>query len=174
MRLSNATLIVLLSAGLGACTPALDWRDVRPEGSGAVAQFPCKPDRHARTVPIAGQTLRMEMLVCSADGLTFALSFVDVAQPDRVGPVLDALRLVAVGNIGAREPAVQAARVPGMTPHASSVRLAATGRLPDGTTVQHHSLLFSRGLRVYQASVVGNQLLPEATDTFFSTLRLPV
>lgn len=174
MRLSNATLIVLLSAGLGACAPALDWRDVRPEGSGVMAQFPCKPDRHARTVPIAGQTLRMEMLVCSADGLTFALSFVDVAQPDRVGPVLDALRLVAVGNIGAREPTVQPARVPGMTPHASSVSLAATGRLPDGTTVQQHSLLFSRGLRVYQASIVGGQLLPEATDTFFSALRLPV
>jgi len=173
MRLSNAFVTVLLSAGLAGCSPALDWRDIRPDGSGAVAQFPCKPDRHARTVPIAGQALRMEMLVCSADDLTFALSFVDVVQPERVGPVLEDLRALAVGNIGAQAPTVATARVPGMTPHASAVDLTAAGRLPNGSAVQQRSLLFSRGLRIYQASVVGGRLPPEATDTFFSALRLP-
>lgn len=173
MRLPTAAWVVLLSAGLGACAPPLDWRDVRAAGSGVEAQFPCKPDRHARTVPIAGQSLRMEMLVCSADGLTFGLSFVDVAGLDAVGPVLDALRSVTVANLGAREPAIREARVPGMTPNPKSVRMSLTGRLPDGTAVRQHSLIFTRGLRVYQASVVGANPPSEATDSFFAALRLP-
>ena len=42
---------------LTACSPALDWRQVRPDDAGVEAMFPCKPLSHARTVPLAGQPI---------------------------------------------------------------------------------------------------------------------
>ena len=165
--------LALAPALLGACSPALDWRELRPEGSGVEVQFPCKPDRHARTVPLAGLRLRMEMLVCGSDGATFALSFVDVAEPAAVGRVLDELRVLTVANIGGGETAVQALQVPGMTPNPKAVRLSVVGRLPGGAAVQQHAAFFSKGLRVYQASVVGAKLSKDTSDIFFGALRLP-
>ena len=48
-------------APAAACTPTLDWREVRPEASGLVALFPCKPDRHARRA-VAGVCGRLTLL----------------------------------------------------------------------------------------------------------------
>jgi hypothetical protein len=77
-------LATALAATLWACAPPLDWREFQAEGSGIVATFPCKPDRHSRSVALAAQTVRMEMLVCSAGDVTFALSFADLADPGQV------------------------------------------------------------------------------------------
>ena len=42
---------VLLLAGLGvACTPAMNWREVRFEGGDMVALMPCKPEEATRAV----------------------------------------------------------------------------------------------------------------------------
>ena len=65
-----ALAAALVSAG---CSPALDWREFQPEGSGIVATFPCKPDRHTRTVKLAVQTVRFELISCAADDAQFAL-----------------------------------------------------------------------------------------------------
>ncbi|HJV94503.1 MAG TPA: hypothetical protein VJ608_00645, partial [Albitalea sp.] len=62
-----------LVLSLAACSPALDWRDVQPEGSGAAALFPCKPDRFARSVMLAGAKVQMVLASCAASGTTFAL-----------------------------------------------------------------------------------------------------
>jgi hypothetical protein len=52
-----------LAAG---CTPALNWRELRPEGSQAQLMLPCKPASHARRAAIAGETLEMSMFACTA------------------------------------------------------------------------------------------------------------
>ena len=44
------------------------------DGDALVAQFPCRPDRRIREVPVAGVRVRMEMVACSAEGMTFAAS----------------------------------------------------------------------------------------------------
>lgn len=164
----SAASVAALSAltAFAACSPALDWRAFEPEGSGVVASFPCRPDRHARSVPLAGSTVRMEMLVCSAGGTTFALSYADLADPTRIGPALAELRHVAAGNIGAAEPTAAPVQVPGMTPNAEAGRVALSGRRPDGSTIEQQAIFFTRGLRVYQASVVGSPIAPEAAATF--------
>ncbi len=84
---------------LSACSPAFDWRELQPEGTGVSVLFPCKPDRHARPVLLLKQKVTMEMLVCEAGGVTFALSFADTQDPAAVGASLDELRRVAVGNV---------------------------------------------------------------------------
>lgn len=157
---------------LVACSPVFDWRELQPEGSGVAVQFPCKPDRHARPQRLAGQRVVMEMLVCEAGGVTFALSFADVPDPATVGAALEELRGLAIGNVAGTLTGSQPARVPGMTPHEQALRLAIDGRLPDGRAVGEHVVLFARGLRVYQASLLGGKLPAEPVDAFVASLRL--
>ena len=163
----------LALAGLAACSPTLDWRETAAEGSGVVAMFPCRPDRHARTVELAGSKLKLEMLVCPAGGATYALSFADVPEPAQVAMALAALRAAALRNVQAGPPQVAAARISGMTANAEAVRLFAAGRLPDGATVQAHMVFFAKGLRVYQGSVIGAKPVAEANEIFLSGFRFP-
>lgn len=170
MQLPRLWTVALLAAG---CSPSLDWRETRAEGAGVVALFPCRPDRHARLVVVAGAATRMEMLVCSAGGATFAVSFLDLADPATVTPALAELQAKAVSNIGGLQILSTPTQVSGMTPNAQSAHVAMTGRLPDGAAVQEQAAFFVKGLRVYQASVIGARLAPEVTATFFAGLKLP-
>jgi len=155
-----------------ACTPANDWRELRPEGSGIVVMFPCKPDRHARTVTLAGRATRMEMLVCGVGGTTFGLSFADIDDPVAVSVAVDELRAAAAENIGATVVSQQEAQVPGMTPNARAVRLRLEGRRPDGTALREETAFFVRGLRVYQATILGPAIAADVQESFFAALRL--
>jgi hypothetical protein len=47
------------------------------------------------------------------------------------------------------------------------------GRLPDGRPVLERVAMFSKGTRVYQATMFGAALDAEASETFFGGLRLP-
>ncbi len=168
------TIAALAAACLAfACSPALDWREVRPAGADIAALFPCKPERNSRTLALAGHRVRMEMFACSAGGATYALAYADLPEPGAVGPALSELRALAAANIGADPgvPAVQ--RVPGMTPQAQAGRVVLAGRLPDGAVVQEQALFFAKGLRAYQASVIGARLDGDAARGFFEALRLP-
>lgn len=168
------TTVALLAgclAGAG-CTPARDWRELRPEGSSLVAQFPCKPDRHQRDVRLAGRTVRMDMLVCGDRGTTFALAFADMADPAAVTPALDELRAAAVGNVKADAVRETVLTVPGMTPNPRAARLRFDGRRPDGAAVQEQAAVFAFGLRVYQATVLAARLQEPEADTFFGALRV--
>lgn len=168
------TLVCLLLSGLAAsaCSPSRDWRELHPEGSSLVTRFPCKPDRHQREVRLAGQTVRMDMLVCQDQGTTFALAFADMADPGAVAPALDELRAAAVGNVKAEAVRETALAVPGMTPNPRAVRLQFDGQRPDGTSVQEQVGLFAYGMRVYQATVLAGRLQPAEADTFLGALRV--
>lgn len=161
----------LVVAALSACSPELDWREVRAEGSGIAASFPCKPDRHARDVRLAGADLRLDMLVCRAGETTFALAFAVVADPARVTATLAELRAVAAANLGAPAASAAALQVPGMTPNEQASRLVLFGRAPDGAVLQEQLAVFTRGLRIYQATVLGTHPPPGAADAFFAGLR---
>jgi hypothetical protein len=163
---------MLLSAALLGCSPVLDWREFEPEGSGVIVTFPCRPDRHARDVTVAGVTTRMTMLVCAAADVTYALTFIDVAEPAGVTAALADLRAVAAGNLAATRAEPNPLQVTGMTPNPQSTRLHLSGSRTDGAAVQQQAAFFAKGLRVYQASAVGAALSAEAVDTFFAGLKL--
>ncbi len=173
MRRFPVTLTAAVVFGVIACSPALDWREFQPEGSGVVATFPCKPDRHARTVRLAVQTVRIELLACAADDTQFALSFFDLDDPAKVSAALAELQSLAASNLGATERQARRAKVPGMTPSEEAAQLRLEGRQPDGSTMQEEAVFFAKGLRVYQATVLGRRLRPGAAETFLAGLRLP-
>jgi hypothetical protein len=173
MLLLRAALVLLASAVAVACSPALDWREFQPENSGLVVAFPCKPDRHQRAVMLAGRSLEMRMLTCSADDLRFVLIHADVAAPGDVSGALAELRTLAIGNLAGGVAERAPLQVPGMTPNDEASRIRFAGRLPDGKVRQQQAAFFARGLRVYQASVIGERFDAEAVEPFFAALRLP-
>jgi hypothetical protein len=158
---------------LAACSPALDWRELRPEDSGAVAMFPCRPSSHARKVVLAGGEVLLTLHACSAADTTWALAFADLADPARVRPALDELRRSATANIAAQETRELALAVPGATPHPGAARLALAGRRADGGPVQEQVAVFAKGTRVYQATVIGAALPEEGLEVFFGGLKTP-
>ena len=160
------------AVSLAACSPALNWREIRPESSELLALFPCKPDRFARTLPLAGGKVEMHLVSCSVDGVTYAVAYAALDDPARITPALQQLREAAAANIGgeAREPAPFA--VNGMTPQAQAQRWRLHGRAADGEAVHEQIGLFHKGGRVYQATVVGPQLDAEAAEIFFGGLKL--
>ncbi len=159
-------------AGLAACAPALDWRDIRPEGSGLQLQFPCRPTTQRRDVPMAGQRVNLALHACAAGGQTWGLAVADVGDPARVGPALAELAEAAAVNLGAPAGQAMALKVPGATPNPASTRLRLQGRLPDGRAVQMQVAVFARGTQVFQATVLSETVTNEAADTFFDALRL--
>lgn len=123
---------------LSACQPALNWREVRPAGFGAVALFPCKPEVEQRK--------DMGLAQCEAAGRRFAMSWADVPDPTQVGAALKAMPQALAAKLGQALPPASALQVPGMTPmpEAAEYRLAAAA----GVT---RVAVFAHGGRVYQA-----------------------
>jgi hypothetical protein len=155
-----------------ACTPALDWREVRPAGGGIVLLMPCKPDSHARQVKLGADTVRLELHACTAAGTTWALAFGDVGDPARVGPALQELQASAARNLGAAQPRPLPLKAEGATPNPASARVQLRGHLPDGRAVVEQVAVFAKGTSVYQAMALGERLDAEAADSFFGSLRL--
>jgi hypothetical protein len=152
--------VVIWAAAVTACSPALDWRAVRPENSGALALFPCRPASHARRLHLSGAT--------------FALGYADVADPAQVGPALGALRAAAIANMSGSTQPDGALNVSGMTPNSEAHRLRITGHLPGGRAAQMATGFFAKGTRVFQASVISPGTLDaEAVGTFFAGLEVP-
>jgi len=49
---------------LAACSPELNWREVRADPTALTVLLPCKPDRGTRTVPLAGRDTPLNRLRC--------------------------------------------------------------------------------------------------------------
>lgn len=161
-----AACLVLL-----ACSPALDWREVRPPGTRLQALFPCKPTAQERKVRLAGQTVTLSLHACAAAGWTWGLAHADVVDPTLLGAALNELRSTAAANIGAPAAEPLPAQVPGATPHPASARMHLVGRRPDGQALQMQMAVFAHGTRVFQATVLGERASGEEATSFFGGLR---
>ena len=155
---------------LAACNPALNWREVRAEPTELTVLLPCKPDRGARVVPLAGRDTPLNMLGCEAAGATFAVAFADTTDPGQAAVVLTQWRAATLANMRAGTPAQQPFTVAGGV---VALRVAAGGQRADGKPVQSQALYFSQGPRVYQAVIYADKLPADVADTFFGGLRLP-
>jgi hypothetical protein len=166
------TALLAGSALLAACSPVLDWRQLHPDGWGLGVALPCRPASVARQVALAGAPVELLLLACSADGHTFAIASADLADPARVNPALQALGAAALANVQGQIDAEQPAAVPGMTPFPGARRWQLTGRLPDGVAVREQVLVFARGLRVFQATVVGPRADERMAQPFFDSIEV--
>jgi len=160
-------------AAIAACSPALDWRELRPEGGvGLTLLFPCKPASHARVLKLAGEPTRTTVVACTAAGVTWAVTIADVQDPVRVAAALGELKAAAAANLAAAAPRPIEGEVPGATPNPQAGRVGLTGHYPDGRAAQMQVAAFARGTVVFQVSVLGEQLDVDALDTFYGSLRV--
>src|SRR6218665_2085138 len=113
IRHVRAPLLPPLLLALGACTPALNWRDVKPANAdGLAAQFPCKPDQAERqlTVPgLEGGPVTLHVLSCPAGDTTWALSYLAAGTPQRLAQALPALDQALWANLSANVSTADAA-----------------------------------------------------------------
>jgi hypothetical protein len=177
MRCLIRVAALLGLAGLVACNPTYNWREVRADNSALVALLPCKPDRGTRTVPLAGRPTELQMVGCESGGATFALARADLADAAQVGSTLAQWRVITLANARA---GVTGKATPFVPPGAlalpESVLVAAPGQQPDGSAVELRAAWFAQatgtGVQVFQALIVARQVPADVAETFFSSLKL--
>lgn len=168
---------VLLCGLVCACTPVDQWREMRPDGAGMVAQFPCRPAKYTRSVTVGTQTALMTLHACTISDTTYAVGWFDVADPSHMEPALVALKAAALANVGTNE--TQSVELPlsvrGATVQRRAGRWQWDGKLPQGERVVEQFAAFTRGTRVVQAAVVVKAaavtgLHRQRADAFFTAL----
>lgn len=170
----SATLLAA-SALLSACSPALDWRDVRPKDVNILLTFPCKPEQIAQDVVLADQKIKMSMTGCVADKMTFALAHAQLPNPALAAKALAQLHLAAVGNVHGTVTSSSASIPKNSTPGLpDSLDLGIDGQTPDGKPVRERVLLFSQGNSVYQVTAFAptDTFKAEAAQTFAESVNL--
>ena len=157
---------------LAACSPTFNWREVRAESAALKISLPCKPDKAARTVPMAGRQVDLKVLGCEAGGATFAVLTGDVVDPLRSGEVLGQWRAATLANLRSAPGAAQDRPFlpPGAMALAQSQRVTAAGQRADGSKVESQAVYFARGSHVVQAVIYADRIPAEAAETFFAGL----
>jgi hypothetical protein len=169
-KLANSALILLLCA----CTPALNWREVRLEsadGSTLKAALPCKPDTATRRQQLANIQVELSMMGCVANETTFTLSRIPVSNPLEASKVLAAWQAAGVSNVKAKPASMVAATVSGAGAWPAATRVSL-----DGAATQAHMIWFAKqagtDVTLYQAALYGKKPSNEAITTFFESLQL--
>lgn len=166
-------VVVLLCAAIAAgCSPEFNWREVRLPEIGAAALFPCKPSRQSRRLALAGADTAWVLHACEAGDATFALASADLQDTRRVARGMQDLAQAARRNLAADVVRSSDASVAGAASEQVPQRLQLQGHRPDGAALSQSALLFARGARLYQATVLGGRPSAEAVETFFSAIRV--
>jgi hypothetical protein len=173
----SCALAALLA--LAACSPSLNWREVRPDGTRLNLLLPCKPDKAQKMVPLGGRATPLSMLGCDADGATFAVAVADVADVADVGDAAQAALVLAqwqaltLANMKAAPASLKplALKIPGAAAGLAVSRLQAQGQRADGAAVSTQAAYFAQGSQLFQVVMYAPTIAPEAAETFFSSLK---
>jgi hypothetical protein len=163
----------VMLAGFGGCSPAMNWRQIRGEGSALQVLMPCKPDRVSRRIRLPDQDLTWNLLSCEAGGATWSMAYGDLSDSTQLAPVLATLQDVAQRNwaVQTTVPIAGAggAWPPGATPHPNARRWTGEGRRPDGAPLPVQAAWFVQERAVYQLAVLGKISPPDA-ETWWSSV----
>lgn len=167
MRALAGTAVLAMAV---ACTPALDWREVRLEG--LQAMLPCKPDRGERKVPLADHTLPMQMAGCEAQGAMYAISYVRLPTLAAANAVQSAWRHAAMANINGTAIASQPIPIHMRGGNATVELVTAKGSWNDGKALQARFMWVTQNDIIYHVAVFGEKLDNERLDMLLTDLRV--
>ena len=155
---------------LNACSPALNWRELRvgPQASVKVL-LPCKPDQASRSIMLAGQSVDLHMQGCEAADMLFAVSWVSLPEPARAQEAQAQWQAGMLSSMQAR--AVQTVPVMFKGATGPAVRVTASGVKPEGQPVQAQGVWVVRGNQVFHAAMYGEAFTADAADAFFSGIE---
>lgn len=114
----------------------------------------------------------VHLMACSAGDQTFGISYVDVAAVDAIEPVLSALQMAATSHVQASHVSSVPLNVAGATPLASSTLVSIDGRTKDGSSIHLKVGVFASRLRVYQATTFAPAADRDASESFFSGIKV--
>ena len=177
MLLHRAALVLAVALGAAACTPTLDWREVRLAPSPAIALLPCKPDRTTRDVPLGGVPTALSVAGCDAGGATFALMTAQLPAGRDPDAVLAGWQQATLAHMRASgTPERRPFTPPGGSALAHAQRVAARGQAPDGRPVMAQAAWTARpgaggATELLHAVVYAERLKPETADAFFEAIR---
>jgi hypothetical protein len=158
--------------GVLGCSPALDWREMRPDGTELAVSMPCRPGKYQEERQVAGQRAQMRVFACRSNGALFAIGHIRLADATTAGAVLGALAEAARANdrgtIGEAGPA----QVAGMTPLAEARHWRWVGIGRDAQPASAWVTVFAYGPNVYQATVVGTPAHEALAQHFRSALAV--
>lgn len=172
---------------LTACSPAFNWREVRPDNTALTAMLPCKPDKGSKSVPLGGQPTELYMVGCEASGAMFAIASADMGDAQKAADVLVQWEQATLANMkaaplggalagaaGNAPDSTTAAplKVPGAAALPAPVLITARGTRPDNSAVSSQAAYFVHGSQVFQAVIYADSISPEVAEAFFSNLKL--
>lgn len=190
-------LVLACVALTSACSPALNWRQVKPGAAeGLVALFPCKPDAHVREMAWPGMStpVAMHMVSCQTEEGTWAVSYLTLPDAVLVPPALNEWTAMMRRNLSAAkqmagqsgapvEKDLGVIEVPHMTPMPQAHGWQFQAQRPDGLgrpmDMDIRTWHFSHGMTVFQASVwrpldvVKAQTSEDVAQAFFKGLNFP-
>jgi len=166
-----AGALVVVTAVLTACSPTYNWREVRL--GPLTTLLPCKPDQAKRVVRLGTQELPLEMQGCEAGATLFAVSRVALDDPAQAHTVLADWRAATVATIRSTDTTEVPVLAKGLSAQGASVQAQASGRRPDGQSVQARWLWFTRGTYIYHLAVYGQSIDAQEAATFLAEPRFP-
>jgi hypothetical protein len=164
----RAASLSLLCMWLGACSPALNWRNVAL--AGVQVALPCKPDQAEREVPLAGMDLRLAMVGCEADGGLYAVSHIRLAQGAQGQAVIEAWRAQALQAMRATQ-APRAMPVPALGSRPALMVYQASGMNPRGQAVQARWSWVQHDQDIYHWALYAPVIRAEMDEPFFGAFQ---
>lgn len=175
MTMKHWLLATLL--GAAACTPSLNWREVRLEGSALKTLFPCKPDHGSRQLPVDGAELNVQMTGCEAQGhllVVVRLPLQSQASPADIKQAQAQWLATTLAHFKAtvRDTQPLAVKTAGAATR-TVMRVRAQGSDPQGRALQGHMVSLTTPDELAMAVVYAPQINEELSETFFAGLVLP-
>ncbi|MDO8300790.1 hypothetical protein [Lacisediminimonas sp.] len=169
IRAGRFSCVALTCWTLLACTPPLDWREVRVTETPYVVLMPAKPTAHTRTVKLDATDLAMTMRGAEVEGVTYAVGTVTLPDEARAASAARALQAALVRNMGGAVRQEKQLIVSGLPVTAIQV----DGKNARGEAIRLHARFAARGPFAYQAVVLGAaaKVRTEAADIFLDSFR---
>jgi hypothetical protein len=148
---------------LAACSPKLDWREVKGDQATYSVLMPAKPSSFSRQVDLDGLQVMMTMTAAEADDATFAVGTAELADAAQVPHALAAMKTAMINNIRG---SVRSEK------HNGGFDIEAAGTAK-GQAVVLYAHFVAQDKRVYQAIILGkeNAIAPETQETFFTSFK---
>lgn len=156
IQLLRLPLAFLAACALSACTPALDWREVRGTDAPFTVMLPAKPAVQTRRIELIGKQVTMTMTAASAEEATFAVASAQLPDAASAASALEAMKSALLANIDGS--VRRQAALPSSYGASAGFDVEAAGK-PGPRTGGKALVLFARFVakdrRVYQVAVVG-------------------
>ncbi len=154
-------LIALCCSLLCACSPALNWREVRNEQADYTLLLPDKPASASKSIELAGQKREMHMQGAQAAGMQFVIAYVSCEQAQQA-QLLAAMQEGILLNLHSSAAQVQ------QLEHGVLQIPPQTARSP-----QAWLKFFAAGRHCYQMLLLGpaQAMTEEVRDTFFTSFK---